>query len=81
MRMSDGKQSSLIVAGRDGLPARPGDLLPSPLYDTDMAEADAEVAGVLNMPSLAYGINVFDDNGLLPLDMMAEDTGCATCPE
>ena len=81
VRMSDGKRSSLIVAWRDGLPARPGDLLPSPLYDADMAKADAEVAGVLDMPPLAYGNNFFEDKGLLPVDMMVEDTGCATCPE
>ncbi len=81
VRLSNGKQSSLVVAGRDGLPARPGDLLPSPLYDTNMAKADAEVAGVLDMPQLAYGINFFEDKGLLPLDMMEADTGCATCPE
>ncbi|MCP4266421.1 MAG: filamentous hemagglutinin N-terminal domain-containing protein [Candidatus Brocadiaceae bacterium] len=80
VRMSDGSQSSLVVAGRDGLPRRPGDLLPSPLYDSDMAKEDAEVAGILDIPPLAYGINFFEDKGLLPLDMFEKDTGCAICP-
>ncbi len=80
VRMSDGKKSSLIVAGRDGLPARPGDLLPSPLYDAEMAKADSEIAGILDIPPLAYGVNFFEDQGLLPLDMMEGDTGCTTCP-
>ncbi len=81
VRRSNENQSSLVVAGRDGLPARPGDLLPSPLYDTDMANADAAVAVALDMPPLAYGINFFEDKGLLPLDMLEGDTGCATCPK
>jgi hypothetical protein len=29
---SEGKQGSLIVGGRDGLPIRPGSVLPSPIY-------------------------------------------------
>jgi filamentous hemagglutinin family protein len=31
-RFSGGKTSSLVLAGRDGLPLQPGGLLPSPLY-------------------------------------------------
>ncbi len=80
VRMSDGKKSSLIVAGRDGLPARPGDLMPSPVYDRDMARADAAVAGIWANEPLAYGDNFFEKKGLLPLDMLETDTGCANCP-
>ena len=31
-RFAGGKTSSLVLAGRDGLPLQPGGLLPSPLY-------------------------------------------------
>ncbi len=80
VRMSDGKKSSLIAAGRDGLPVRPGDLMPSLVYDSDMARADAAVAGIWADESLAYGDNYFEKKGLLPLDMLKADTGCASCP-
>jgi large exoprotein involved in heme utilization and adhesion len=39
-RFAGGKASSLVVAGRDGLPLQPGDLLPSPLYVTGPLSGD-----------------------------------------
>ncbi|MDR4498987.1 MAG: filamentous hemagglutinin N-terminal domain-containing protein [Candidatus Scalindua sp.] len=80
VRMSGGERSSLVMAGRDGIPFQPGDLLPSPLYDEDMAAADAKVASMNERPPLAYGASYFEDNGLLPLDMMDWDSGCSACP-
>jgi filamentous hemagglutinin family protein len=38
-RFSGGKTSSLVLAGRDGLPLQPGGLLPSPLYMASDADA------------------------------------------
>jgi filamentous hemagglutinin family protein len=42
-RFAGGKTSSLVLAGRDGLPLQPGDLLPSPLYLA--SEADTPSTG------------------------------------
>jgi filamentous hemagglutinin family protein len=42
-RFAGGKASSLVLAGRDGLPLQPGDLLPSPLYV--VSDADAPSTG------------------------------------
>jgi filamentous hemagglutinin family protein len=39
-RFAGGKASSLVLAGRDGLPLQPGDLLPSPLYVTGPSSGD-----------------------------------------
>ncbi|MDR4498988.1 MAG: filamentous hemagglutinin N-terminal domain-containing protein [Candidatus Scalindua sp.] len=80
VRMGGGERSSLVMSGRDGLPFQPGDLLTSPLYDADMAAADAKVASLSERFPLTYGANYFEDNGLLPLDMTDEDSGCSTCP-
>ncbi len=47
-RFAGGKASSLVLAGRDGLPLQPGDLLPSPLYvanDADAASTETRVTG------------------------------------
>ena len=44
--MSGGKNSSLIIAGRNVLPVHPGDLLPSPIYTEAMAETDAKLASL-----------------------------------
>ncbi|MDR4498970.1 MAG: hypothetical protein MRK02_13790 [Candidatus Scalindua sp.] len=81
VRISGGERSSLVMAGRDGLPFQPGDLLPSPLYDEDMATADARVAVQEERPGLAYGANTFEEKGFLPLDMIDIDEGCSTCPQ
>jgi large exoprotein involved in heme utilization and adhesion len=81
VRMSGGQQSSLVVAGRDGLPMEPGGLLPSPLYSEDVAEDDVKVARLWDKPALSYGMNVFEEKGLLPLAMLDDDSGCSTCPE
>jgi hypothetical protein len=79
--MSGGEYSSLVVQGDDGLPIGPGDLLPSPLYVGEMVEYDAKVASLLDKEPLSYGINVFEEKGLLPLAMLNDDSGCYTCPE
>src|SRR5262249_22762263 len=42
-RFAGGRASSLVLAGRDGLPLRPGDLLPSPIYLA--SEADTPSTG------------------------------------
>jgi filamentous hemagglutinin family protein len=39
-RFAGGKASSLVIAGRDGLPLQPGDLLPSPLYVAGLSSGD-----------------------------------------
>jgi filamentous hemagglutinin family protein len=39
-RFAGGKASSLVLAGRDGLPLQPGDLLPSPLYVAGPSSGD-----------------------------------------
>jgi filamentous hemagglutinin family protein len=47
-RFAGGKTSSLVLAGRDGLPLQPGGLLPSPLYvasDADIAPSGTRAAG------------------------------------
>jgi len=81
VRMSGGEYSSLVVQGDDGLPIGPGDLLPSPLYVGEMVESDVRVASLLNKEPLIYGINVFEEKGLLPLTIMNDDSGCSSCPE
>jgi hypothetical protein len=80
VRMSGGEYSSLVVQGDDGLPIGPGDLLPSPLYVGEMVEYDAKVASLLDKEPLSYGINVFEEKGLLPLAMLNDESGCSTCP-
>ena len=45
-RFAGGKASSLVIAGRGGLPLQPGDLLPSPLYvanDSDVPSTGNKV--------------------------------------
>jgi filamentous hemagglutinin family protein len=81
VRMSGGQQSSLVAYGRDGLPVQPGDLLPSPLYVAAMVEDDAKVADLWDKPALSYGMNAFEEKGLLPLAMLDNDSGCSSCPE
>ncbi len=81
VRMSGGQQSSLVIAEHKGLSVQPGDLSPSPLYDASIAEEDAKVATLMDMPPLAYGVNFFDDQGLLPLAMLVDVSGCSRCPE
>jgi large exoprotein involved in heme utilization and adhesion len=47
-RFAGGKTSSLVLAGRDGLPLQPGGLLPSPLYvasDSDTPSTGTRVTG------------------------------------
>ena len=47
-RFAGGKTSSLVLAGRDGLPLQPGGLLPSPLYvvsDADAPSTGTKVTG------------------------------------
>ena len=47
-RFAGGKTSSLVLAGRDGLPLQPGGLLPSPLYvasDADTPSTGTRVTG------------------------------------
>ncbi|MDR4505444.1 MAG: filamentous hemagglutinin N-terminal domain-containing protein [Candidatus Scalindua sp.] len=80
VRMSGGERSSLVMAGRDGLPMQPGDLMPGPLYDEAMAAADAKMAGMNERSPLSYGANTFEEKGLLPLDLLDGDMGCPTCP-
>ncbi len=80
VRMSGGKRSSLVMAGRDGLPSQPGDLIPSPLYDEEMAAADMKMASMNERPPLAYGADTIVEKGLLPLDLLDGDSGCSTCP-
>ncbi len=81
VRMSGGKNSSLIVTGRNVLPVHPGDLLPSPIYTVAMAEADEKLASLSEEPALSYGMNYFAEKGLLPLDMLDDESGCLSCPE
>ncbi|KAA3596897.1 MAG: filamentous hemagglutinin N-terminal domain-containing protein [Candidatus Scalindua sp. AMX11] len=80
VRMSGEKRSSLVLAGRDGLPFQPGDLIPSPLYDAAMAAVDAKMAGMNERLPLAYGVNAFEEKGLLPLDLLDGESECAMCP-
>src|SRR4029450_3518446 len=49
-RFAGGKTSSLVLAGRDGLPLQPGGLLPSPLYV--VSDADPPAAGLVTQPTL-----------------------------
>ncbi|NOG85698.1 MAG: S-layer family protein [Planctomycetes bacterium] len=80
VKMSGGKRSSLVIVSRDGLPMQPGDLLPSPLYDEAMAAVDAEMASMNVGPTLVYGANTIQKKGLLPLELLGDESGCATCP-
>ncbi len=76
VRMSDGKRSSLIAHDRDGLPMRPGGLLPSPLYAGAMAEYDAGTVSLWDKGELSYGAKVFEEKGLLPLVMLDNGSEC-----
>ncbi len=40
--------------------------MPSPVYDSDMARADAAVAGIWANEPLAYGANYFEMLGFTP---------------
>jgi filamentous hemagglutinin family protein len=42
-RFAGGKASSLVLAGRGGLPLQPGDLLPSPLYAAEPSSGDNKI--------------------------------------
>lgn len=65
-------QSSLVLAGRDGLPLEPGGLLPSPLFVE--SPSSARLARALNIPDLrAEGTR-----GGLSLALMPLDTACAS---
>jgi hypothetical protein len=83
-RLSEGKTSSLVLSGRDGLPIAPDSLLPSPLVLDDRLAAGT---GELRRPqSSRFALLTSDDkvfprmrvwnaNGLL---QTAPDLGCST---
>jgi hypothetical protein len=83
-RLSEGKTSSLVLSGRDGLPIAPDGLLPSPLVLDDRLAAGT---GELRRPqSSRFALLTSDDkvfprmrvwnaNGLL---QTAPDLGCST---
>jgi large exoprotein involved in heme utilization and adhesion len=71
-RFSGGKTSSLVLAGRDGLPLQPGGLLPSPLYvasEADIAPSGTRAAGYdqsLQFSLLGSKDRVLNQYSLLP---------------
>jgi hypothetical protein len=71
-RFAGGKTSSLVLAGRDGLPLQPGGLLPSPLYvasDADIAPSGTRAAGYdqsLQFSLLGSKDRVLNQYSLLP---------------
>jgi filamentous hemagglutinin family protein len=52
-RAQDGRYSSLVLGGREGLPVAPGGLLPSPLVPAERLAADPAVIGAPPPPSPA----------------------------
>jgi hypothetical protein len=49
-RLRGGKASSLVLGGRDGLPADPGGVLPSPLVIEERLAADPALTGMRHQP-------------------------------
>jgi len=54
-RFVGGKTSSLVLAGRDGVPPQPGGLLPSPLYLADKGQAPA-TGSISGLDPLRYSL-------------------------
>ena len=52
-RLSGGQASSLVLGGRDGLPAEPGGVLPSPLVLEERLVADPALTGALHRQKTA----------------------------
>lgn len=65
-------QSSLVLAGRDGVPLEPGGLLPSPLYGASQGIAGPSVS--LDVPGLRVGRAWGDSH----VTLVALETGCAS---
>jgi filamentous hemagglutinin family protein len=60
-RFVGGKASSLVLAGRDGVPPQPGDLSPSPLYLAGKADAPAN-ARITGLDPMHYSLLGSADN-------------------
>jgi filamentous hemagglutinin family protein len=77
-RFAGGKASSLVLAGRDGLPIQPGGLLPSPLYLANEAGTPSmrTTANDLRAPSTLLG-PVDSDNRLLARYGLLSNVKCA----
>jgi len=65
-------QSSLVLAGRDGVPSEPGGRMPSPLFVEGPRLAHPAMS--MNVPSLQVG-RVWSESAVSPA---ALDTGCAS---
>jgi hypothetical protein len=67
-----GQFSSLVLAGRDGLPLEPGGLLPSPLFVE--SSGGTRLAGALNLPSLQARLSFGESD----LTLAALNAACAS---
>jgi len=85
-RLSEGKASSLVLSGRDGLPIAPDGLLPSPLVLDDRLAADPAGAGVARRPQSSRFALLTSDDKVFPrmrvwnanrLLQTAPDLGCS----
>jgi hypothetical protein len=65
-RLSEGKTSSLVQSGRDGLPPEPGGLLPSPLAFDDWLAADLAGTGVPRRPQSSRFALLTSDDKVFP---------------
>ena len=79
-RFAGGKASSLVLAGRDGLPIQPGGLLPNPLYLANEASSSSPgmrtLANHLRAPFTLLG-PVDSDNRLLARYGLLSNVKCA----
>ncbi len=67
-RLAGGKASSLVLAGRDGLPLEPGGLLPSPLFEggTLGAPSGGQTVTFQSLPPSRFSLFGSNDESLRP---------------
>ncbi len=87
-RLAGGKASSLVLAGRDGLPLEPGGLLPSPLFEggTPGAPSGGLTVTFQSLPPSRFSLFGSNDESLRPgrvwnrrgLSQAAFNLGCSS---